>query len=88
MYIYIYIWCMPLHKTCACRLTGLPESVQHSERLRRDAACQPGALQQRASSAAPLDEAAGVCVLIHVGVVSRQVLHYDGSDRLCRLRRR
>ncbi len=30
--------------------------------------CDNGALKQRAPSAEPLDEAAGVCVLIHVGV--------------------
>ncbi len=27
-----------------------------------------------------------VCVLIHVGVVIRTILHYNRSDRLCRLR--
>ena len=32
------------------------------------------------TSAASLHEAAGVCVLIHVGVVNRQVLHYNRSD--------
>ena len=35
----------------------------------RDGACQHGALQQRAASAAPVDKAAGVCVLIHVSVL-------------------
>jgi hypothetical protein len=37
------------------------------ERLRRDGACENGVLQQRAAGEAPLDEAAHVCVLIHVG---------------------
>jgi hypothetical protein len=27
-----------------------------------------------------------VCLLIHVGVVIRQILHHNKSDRLCRLR--
>ena len=44
------------------------ESLQQSERLRRDVTCEHGALQQRAASAAPLHQAARVCVLMHVGV--------------------
>ena len=46
---------------CECRLTGLLETVQQSERLETE--------HGRAASAAPLEEAAaGVCVLMHVGV--------------------
>jgi hypothetical protein len=34
----------------------------------RDVTCEHSALQERAASAAPLDEPARVCVLMHVGV--------------------
>ena len=44
------------------------QSLQQSERLRRDVTSEHGALQQRAASAALLDQAARVCVLMHVGV--------------------
>jgi hypothetical protein len=44
------------------------ESLHQRERLRRDVTCERAALQQRASSAAPLDQAARVCLLMHVGV--------------------
>ena len=51
-----------------CRLTGLAESVDESEGLRRDGAWEHGVLQQRAAGEAPLEEAAAhVCVLMHVG---------------------
>ncbi len=59
---------MDLHQTCSCLCTALLESVHHSECLKKDGACEHGALHQRAATAAQLDEAAGVCVLIHVGV--------------------
>ena len=49
-----------------CRLTGLVESVEESEGLRRDGAWEHGVLQQRAAGEAALDEAAHVCVLMHV----------------------
>ena len=42
--------------------------MHQSERLRRDVTCEHAALQQRAASAAPLHQAACVCLLIHVGV--------------------
>jgi hypothetical protein len=41
--------------------------VQHSEGLRRDEGWEHGVLQQRAAGEAPLEEAAHVCVLMHVG---------------------
>ena len=43
-------------------------SVNQSGRLSRDVTCEHAALEQRAASAAPLDQAARVCLLIHVGV--------------------
>jgi hypothetical protein len=52
-----------------CHRTGLLESVQHSERLRRYGAWEHGPLQQRAASIAPLDEAARVCGLMDVSVL-------------------
>jgi hypothetical protein len=52
---------------CVCRLTGLVESVEQSEGLRRDGACEHAGLQQRPAGQAPLPEAAPVCLLMHVG---------------------
>ena len=49
---------------CVCRLTGLAESVEESEGLRRDGAWEHGVLQQRAAGAAPLHEPPHVCLLI------------------------
>ena len=42
--------------------------MHQSEGLRRDGAWEHAVLQQRAAGAAPLDEAADVCVLMHVSV--------------------
>jgi hypothetical protein len=54
---------------CVCvRARARDQRASESERLRRDGGCQHGALQQRAAGAAPLGEAVGVCVLMHVGV--------------------
>ncbi len=47
-----------------CRLTGLAESVDESEGLRRDGAWEHGVLQQRAAGEAPLHEPPHVCLLI------------------------
>ena len=55
---------------CVWRRTGLVECVEHSAGLRRDGACQHAVLHQRPARAAALDEAAGVCVVMHVGVAS------------------
>jgi hypothetical protein len=44
------------------------QRASESELLRRDGGCEHGALQQGEASAVPLGQAAGVCVLIHVGV--------------------
>jgi hypothetical protein len=51
--------------TGPCRRTDLV-SLHQSERKVTGGGCEHGALQQRAPSAAPLYEAAGICVLIHV----------------------
>ena len=45
----------------------LVECVEHSAGLRRDGACQHAVLHQRPARAAALDEAAHVCLLMHVG---------------------
>jgi hypothetical protein len=49
-------------------ITAEDSARYQSERLRRDVTCEHAALQQREASAAPLDEAARVCLLMHVGV--------------------
>jgi hypothetical protein len=58
-------------------------SLHQSERLRRDVTSEHAAQQQRASET-PLDQAARVCLLMHVGV-GREVLDGNRRDRLCRL---
>jgi hypothetical protein len=47
-----------------CRLTGLVESVEESEGLRRDGTWEHGVLQQRPAGEAPLHEPPHVCLLI------------------------
>jgi hypothetical protein len=47
---------------CVCRLTGLVESVEESEGLRRDGGWEHGVLQERAAGEAPLhDPASCLC---------------------------
>ena len=66
-----------------CRLIGLQENLHQSECLRRVGTCEHAALQQReaieapleAARETPLDQAARVCLLIHVGVA-------QGSSRM------
>ena len=53
----------------ACSTGGLLESVQQSEGLRRDGACEHGVLQHRAAGEAVLHEPSHACVLMHVGAV-------------------
>ena len=49
---------------CVCRRTGLVESVEESEGLRRDGAWEHGVLQQRAAGEARLHDPPHVCLLI------------------------
>ena len=64
---------------CVCRLTGLVECVEESEGLRRDGAWEHGVLQQRAAGEAPLDEAAHVFVLMHVGAAQARSRLQEGQ---------
>jgi len=49
-----------------CRLTGLVESVEESEGLRRDGAWEHGVLQQMPARQVPLHHPPHVSLLIHL----------------------
>ncbi len=51
---------------CVCRRTGLVESVEESEGLRRDGAWEHGVLQQRAARQVPLHHPPHVSLLMHL----------------------
>ncbi len=48
--------------------------MEHSEGLRRDGGWEHGVLQQRPAGQAPLDEAAHVCLLMHVAAAQAPTL--------------
>jgi hypothetical protein len=73
-YIHLYSYFTPtllllfLLCMCVCRLTVLVESVEQSEGLSRDGACQNAVLQKIQAGQATLHEPPDVCLLINVGV--------------------